>query len=230
MLGPETIRQMSDVAAYRAAEEGKKPLLIWKADDLHHLPFLGDYCPAGWRPARWSEMTFTPRNVWRDAASGRGIPSKDEVYFMVDSSGFGNTHEPALTFSEFVDYVGNQPGFGWAIREAGEFQVVVGAYSKDADAPETGLPSEESVTCESCHTVHDPFEECDEYEEDVYEPGCPACGDPIDYCQGHGEIGDPAGFAILAAHDDGDHSGCHPDGCDEAGQAPLAPGQERLAL
>ena len=45
---------------------------------------------------------------------------------------------------------------------------------------------------------------------------CPACGDPIDYCQGHGEIGDPAGFAILMAHDDGDHSGCHPDGCEEA--------------
>jgi|GEM_PF-2563844 len=43
---------------------------------------------------------------------------------------------------------------------------------------------------------------------------CPACGDPIDYCQGHGEIGDPAGFARLEAHDDGDHSDCHPDGCE----------------
>lgn len=42
---------------------------------------------------------------------------------------------------------------------------------------------------------------------------CPACGDPIDYCQGHGEIGDPAGRAILDAHDDGDHSQCHPEGC-----------------
>ena len=26
---------------------------------------------------------------------------------------------------------------------------------------------------------------------------CPACSNPIDYCQGHGEIGDPEGFAIL---------------------------------
>ena len=41
-----------------------------------------------------------------------------------------------------------------------------------------------------------------------YESRCPACGDVIDYCQGHGEIGDPQGFAILQAHDDGDHSGC----------------------
>lgn len=57
--------------------------------------------------------------------------------------------------------------------------------------------------------------ECGEPEEE-YVSRCPACGDVIDYCQGHGEIGDPAGRAILDAHDDGDHSGCHPEGCDEA--------------
>jgi len=52
-----------------------------------------------------------------------------------------------------------------------------------------------------------------------YVSRCPACGDVIDYCQGHGEMGDPAGFAILTAHDDDDHSECDPDGCDEAGKA-----------
>lgn len=51
----------------------------------------------------------------------------------------------------------------------------------------------------------------DFYQEPEYMPGCPACGSPIDFCQGHGEIGDPAGAAILKAHDDDDHSGCHPD-------------------
>lgn len=51
---------------------------------------------------------------------------------------------------------------------------------------------------------------------DEYVSACPACGSPIDYCQGHGEIGDPAGFAILEAHDNDDHSECHPDGCDDA--------------
>lgn len=45
---------------------------------------------------------------------------------------------------------------------------------------------------------------------------CPACGEPIDYCQGHGEFGDAWGFAILELHDEGDHSQCHPDGCEEA--------------
>ena len=32
---------------------------------------------------------------------------------------------------------------------------------------------------------------------DKVEGVCPACGDPIDYCQGHGEIGDPEGYAII---------------------------------
>lgn len=38
---------------------------------------------------------------------------------------------------------------------------------------------------------------------------CPACGDWIDYCQGHGDLGDPDGARILALHDDDDHSECH---------------------
>lgn len=50
-----------------------------------------------------------------------------------------------------------------------------------------------------------------------YPSVCPACGSPIDYCQGHGEIGDPVGRAILDAHDDGDHAGCHQDAdCQES--------------
>jgi hypothetical protein len=60
------------------------------------------------------------------------------------------------------------------------------------------------------HTMK-PYHDVDEYIS-----RCPACGDPIDYCQGHGASGDPTGFAILAGHDDGDHSGCHPQGCEDA--------------
>ena len=53
--------------------------------------------------------------------------------------------------------------------------------------------------------------EMDEY---IGEPNCPACGQPIDYCQGHGSLGDPHGAEILAMHDRDNHSQCHPDGCD----------------
>jgi hypothetical protein len=64
------------------------------------------------------------------------------------------------------------------------------------------------ATCDECGQADDHIHE--------YVASCPACGSPIDYCQGHGEIGDPAGRAILDRHDDGDHSLCHPAGCDDA--------------
>ena len=51
-------------------------------------------------------------------------------------------------------------------------------------------------------------------EPDILDARCPACGDWIDYCQGHGEIGDPFGADILKLHDLGQHQDCHPDaGC-----------------
>lgn len=50
-------------------------------------------------------------------------------------------------------------------------------------------------------------------------PCCPACGIPIDYCQGHGATGDPEGYAILGLHDDGEHSLCNVLGCDDAIEA-----------
>lgn len=46
---------------------------------------------------------------------------------------------------------------------------------------------------------------------------CPVCGDPADYCQGHGETGDPRGWRKMIAHDHGDHTECHPAGCEAAG-------------
>jgi hypothetical protein len=58
----------------------------------------------------------------------------------------------------------------------------------------------------------------DYLDDDEYVSSCPACGSPIDYCQGHGPSGDPDGFAILVAHDNDDHSNCHPDGCEVARQ------------
>ena len=33
---------------------------------------------------------------------------------------------------------------------------------------------------------------------------CPICLDPMDYCQGHGEMGDPEGFRMLMDYYDED--------------------------
>ena len=57
-----------------------------------------------------------------------------------------------------------------------------------------------------------------EYEDEYLESGCPACGDPISYCQGHGEYGDPMGFRLLMLHDNDIHTLCAPTGCDESGR------------
>jgi len=49
---------------------------------------------------------------------------------------------------------------------------------------------------------------------------CPACGDTIDHCQGHGFIGDPDKARVLVAHYDRDeHDGCHHRGCPIAAAA-----------
>jgi hypothetical protein len=48
-------------------------------------------------------------------------------------------------------------------------------------------------------------------DEGVYSlDNCPACGKPFDYCQGHGRIGDPAGYHVVLRHEYADHSHCHP--------------------
>ncbi|WNM69993.1 hypothetical protein SEA_GUYFAGIERI_90 [Rhodococcus phage GuyFagieri] len=43
---------------------------------------------------------------------------------------------------------------------------------------------------------------------------CVVCGEVIDYCNGHGPIGDPDGARVLDDHDNDEHSGCHPAGCE----------------
>lgn len=47
--------------------------------------------------------------------------------------------------------------------------------------------------------------------ETEYVSMCCVCGEPSDYCMGHGEIGDPDGFAIRHQHNAGNHDDCHPD-------------------
>lgn len=103
MMSIETIRQMSQEAAERAAAEHLEPYIIWQ-DDIDNMPpfpfpSLGDYVPDGW------ELV--------------------ETYF-VDSSGFGREDEPALTVGQFLQVL--KEGYGYAVIEAGQFQVYVGEF------------------------------------------------------------------------------------------------------
>ena len=66
----------------------------------------------------------------------------------------------------------------------------------------TATSAEAEIITESYGAWFDGYtvdDEDDEEEEEVEYDGskCPVCCDPIDYCQGHGQIGDPEGYAAL---------------------------------
>ncbi len=106
MMGLEQIREMARQAAAKAAREGRVPCLV-EAEDIaafrqgrrFPFPFLGPYVPKGWKKVQER---------------------------FVDSSGFGASDEPALTAEEFIDRL--VLGRGYAITQAGQFQVYVGEF------------------------------------------------------------------------------------------------------
>ena len=112
MLSPEYIASESFKAAARASEEGKVPFTTWPEDiaafkraGSFPFPFLGYYVPDGW--------------------------TLDETY-LVDSSGFdpNDAGGPALSLNAFFRLLEEFVGKGWAVREAGEFQVLIGRYTR----------------------------------------------------------------------------------------------------
>jgi hypothetical protein len=219
MLGPETIRNISDVAAYRAAEEGKKPLAIWRGNeeqDVRGIPFLGDYCPVGYRPATFLDVrteTALPFTQAQALLARYGYRSAgDVVDLLVDASGWGSEDEPALTFAGFAAIAG---GGYWAIVEEGQFQIVARLYVKDASAPGTPGPDIEDVECTECHQVHNDLEECDEESleawaesETAYEY-CHGCDAGID----EGDANVIEAFAENVMYRDEDESGILCDKC-----------------
>ena len=108
MMDLATIQAESASAARKAAREGKYPWILWPEDVAafqagrnsgFHFPFIGDWRPRGWKLV--------------------------ETYF-VDASGFGSEGEPALTIRQFAGKV--KAGMGYAVIEAGQFQVYVGEF------------------------------------------------------------------------------------------------------
>jgi hypothetical protein len=123
MFSGSTIRSMQQEAATKAARERRVPFVYWPGDDLTEggfpFPSLGDYVPDGWE--------------------------RVESY-LVDSSGFGGENEPALTVRGLRAKIEERAAAnrvegrttGWAIVEIGQFQVVVGEFTKQ-DIPDTEL-------------------------------------------------------------------------------------------
>lgn len=115
MKSPADIRNDSDMAARKAAQEGLTPFVFWDKQEIDccppfPFPQLGDHKPKGWRE----------------------IP---ELEMFCDSSGFGQEGEPALTVEQFIsrlhELVDENCCRGFGIGDVGQFQLYVKVYEKE---------------------------------------------------------------------------------------------------
>lgn len=110
MMSIEYIQQLAEDNGAVARHRRTEPLVVAENpmldEDLRGMPNLGDYVPEDW------ELVKT---------------------HFVDSSGFGQNGERAMTLDAFVTLVRTeiaQPDviFGWGLVEAGQFQVYIGQF------------------------------------------------------------------------------------------------------
>lgn len=105
MFDLSTIKSMNK--AKEAKKEKLEPFIIYSLNQIDKMPpfpfpNIGSYKPKGWK-----------------------LFNK----YFVDSSGLGNSGEPALTIEAFMRKL--KIGYGYAIIEAGQFQVYVGEYKRE---------------------------------------------------------------------------------------------------
>ena len=151
MMSTEQIVRLSDEAAARAERNGYRPKVFGTyvcerpemlAEALRSVPNIGS-C----RPVDWELVDLEDLRVPDTMRAGRlfGLAAK-APFLMVDSSGWGSTNEPSLTFGEFAALVAANPLLGWAIVEVGQFQVVVGAFRRKDGVKPTRVPWAKTVS------------------------------------------------------------------------------------
>lgn len=135
MMSVEYIRQLSDEAAERAAQDDEAPFALASGDELVHAPFVGDYVHRKWDRLTWGDVLAygvpLPRTAWAE-----GYPDHRKAGLSVDGTGRGSVDEPALTLQEAADWLDRLLAsdelttFGVAIVETGAFQVYIGLYAR----------------------------------------------------------------------------------------------------
>ena len=108
MMSLDMIHSESRKAARRASEDGVLPYIVERED-------LVAFKRGGTFP-----FPFTGTKRWK----GWKLVKR----YFVDSSGWGKAGEPALTREQFLAVL--EPGYGYAILEAGQFQVYVGKFEQ----------------------------------------------------------------------------------------------------
>ena len=137
MMDLQTIQAESRRAAARSCKEGKLPFILetqdiaaLKAGDLSPFkgfPFLGTRRPFGWR--RVNLETWFPGEYARSRARVYPGDNAGAGAFFVDACGWGDDgREAALSPKRLWEFL--RPGFGYAIVEAGQFQVKIGVFER----------------------------------------------------------------------------------------------------
>jgi hypothetical protein len=124
MMSADYMHRLKVEAQNRSRREGVTPYLFLQAHKDGRLkpciPFVGERVwVRDWIVADLNKLL---PNV---TLSQRGDFHESNIFF-VDSSGWGGKGEMALTLKEFVDMA--PVGFGYAVVEAGQFQVCVRAF------------------------------------------------------------------------------------------------------
>lgn len=116
MFSSDTIASLNADAALAAAQKNLEPFIPWDADEIgiigaeffRSIPNLGSLDISD----TWDHVEDT----------------------LVDSSGFGQPGEPALTIDQALDFVidhANESGSrGFAVTSQGQFQVVLSVFDK----------------------------------------------------------------------------------------------------
>ena len=131
MLAREEIYEWVREASTIARRTGLTPALFEHEhqllrDDprsiLKCIPFIGRHLPKGWERVRITpEFDSNRRGIYADDNGGFGA-------YFVDATGFGRESEPALTAGEFLRRI--RLGYGYAIVEAGQYQVKIGVAAR----------------------------------------------------------------------------------------------------
>jgi hypothetical protein len=119
MMSLSCIRAMSADAAREAARSKREPYVIYDRDEIDRMtafpfPFVGSYVPKGWKLV----------DTW-----------------FCDSSGMGADYEPALSIrqlkAKLIAHAESAKQFGYALTEAGQFQIRLGIFERTPKARAT---------------------------------------------------------------------------------------------
>lgn len=114
MMSLETIIALSNERAEQAAQDELEPYQPFNEQEIDNYPAfpfpnIGSYEPIGWNRV-------------------------DDL--LCDSSGFGSPNEPAYTINQLIAYIREHlaQGYAYAIIEEGQFQIVLGVFTREDES------------------------------------------------------------------------------------------------